>query len=130
MDCSKALKKANGDFAVAEKLLQEQGLAKAGKREGRETGAGLVESYVHGGRIGVLLDIRAETDFVVRSDPFRDLAHELVMQIAASGPEDVDALLASPYIKDESKTVKDLVSAVIAKVGENITVNKFYRLEI
>lgn len=130
MDCQKALQEAKGDFDAAMNLLRERGSAKVEKRAGRETGAGLVHSYVHNGRIGVLLDLRAETDFVVRSEPFQKLAHELAMQIAASAPENVDKLLGQPYVKDESRAVKDVVNEVIAKVGENIVVNKFYRIEI
>ncbi len=130
MDCQRALKEAGGDFEVAKNFIRERGLAKVAKRAGRETGAGFVHSYVHNGRIGVLLDLRAETDFVVRSEPFQKLAHELAMQIAASAPENVDELMKQPYIKDEARTVKDVVNEMIAKVGENISVNKFYRLEI
>jgi elongation factor Ts len=130
MDCRKALLEANGDFDAAKKIIQEKGLVKVEKRAGRVTGAGLVHSYVHNERIGVLLDLRAETDFVVRSEPFRKLAHELAMQISAAGPKDVTELLAQPYIRDESKTVKDLVNEVIAKVGENVSVNQFYRVEV
>ncbi len=130
MDCKKALSEANGDFDVAAKLIRERGLVKVEKRADRETGAGLVHSYIHNERIGVLLDLRAETDFVVRSDPFRKLAHELVMQIAASAPADVHELLNQPYIKDETRKVADIVNEVIAKVGENIRINQFYRIEV
>ncbi len=129
MECKKALADAGGDFDVAVKLIHERGLVKVEKRAGRETGAGLIESYVHNERIGVILHISAETDFVVRSDPFRALAHELVMQIAAAAPKNVDELLKQPYIKDESKTVADIVNDVIARVGENVKVNAFSRLE-
>jgi elongation factor Ts len=129
MDCRKALIEANGDIDVATKIIHEKGLAKVEKRADRETGAGLVLSYVHNERIGVLLRLSAETDFVVRSEPFRALAHDLVMHIAAAAPKDVEELLAQPYIKDESRTVKDLIGEVIAKVGENVTVNEFSRIE-
>ena len=130
MDCKKALLDANGDFDRAKELIQERGLLKVEKRAGRETGAGLVKSYVHNGRIGVLLDLRAETDFVVRSEPFQQLAQELVMQIAAVDASNVEELLKQPYIRDEARTVGDLIKDVIAKVGENVQVNKFYRIEI
>lgn len=129
MDCRKALIEAGGDLEAAKKIIQEKGLSKVEKRAGRATGAGLVHAYTHNGRIGVLVELRAETDFVVRSEPFQALAHELAMQIAATGPADVDALLAMPYIKDETRTVKDIVNDVIAKVGENISVNQFSRIE-
>jgi len=121
---------AEGDFDRAIQIIHERGLVKVEKRLDRETGAGLIESYVHNERIGVLLDLRAETDFVVRSEPFRALAHELAMQVAAMAPKDVLELLKQPYIKDETKTVKDIVNEVIARVGENIKINAFSRLEV
>ena len=130
MDCRKALIEADGDFDEAKKIIGEKGLAKVEKRAGRETGAGLAYSYIHAERIGVLLELRAETDFVVRSEPFRKLVHELAMQIAAAAPKDVTELMEQPYIKDESKTVKDIVNAVIAQVGENVMVKQFYRIEV
>lgn len=130
MDCQKALKDSNNNFDAALALIRERGLLKMEKRAGRSTGAGLIHSYVHNGRIGVLLDLRAETDFVVRSEPFKALAHDLVMQLAAVPAENPEALLAQPYIKDESRTVKDIIGDVIAKVGENITVGGFYRMEL
>ena len=129
MDCRKALIEANGDIDAAVKIIREKGLAKVEKRADRETGAGLVESYIHNDRIGVMLHLSAETDFVVRSEPFKALAHDLAMHIAAAAPANVEELLAQPYIKDESRTVKDIVGDVIAKVGENVTVGEFYRIE-
>jgi len=130
MECKRALTDAGGDFERAKALIHERGLAKVEKRSSRETGAGLVESYVHNERIGVLVDVRAETDFVVRSEPFRKLAHELALQISAMAPLTVEELLKQPYIKDESKTVDDLVKDVSARVGENVRVNVFHRVEI
>ena len=130
MDCRKALIEAEGDVDRATAIIREKGFAKAEKRGDRATGAGLVETYVHNERIGVLLDVRAETDFVVRSEPFRVMAHDIAMHIAAAAPETVEELLAQPYVKDESKTVKDVIGEVIAKVGENVSVNKFFRIEV
>jgi elongation factor Ts len=130
MECHRALKDANGDFEKAKALINARGFAKVEKRAGRETGAGLLQPYVHNERIGVLLHLAAETDFVVRSEPFRALARELAMQIAAAAPEDTDKLLAQPYIRDEKMTVKDVIGEVIAKVGENIQVKEFYRIEL
>jgi elongation factor Ts len=129
MDCRKAPLEANGDMDEAVKIIHEKGLSKVEKRSGNTTGAGLVHSYVHNERIGVLVNLSAETDFVVRSEPFQKLAHDLAMHIAAVGAANVEELMAQPYIKDESKTVKDVVNEVIAKVGENISVNQFYRIE-
>lgn len=130
MECKKALDEVGGDFDKAIQIIHERGLAKVEKRSGRETSAGLIFSYVHNERIGVLVDLRAETDFVVRSDPFRNLAKELAMQIAASAPSNIDELLNMPYIRDESKTVKNIIDETISLVGENIKLNNFSRLEI
>lgn len=130
MECKKALTDAGGDFDKATVLIHERGLTKVEKRSGRETGAGLIYSYVHNERIGVLLDVRAETDFVVRSEPFRALVKEVALQISAANPATVEELLAQPYIRDESKTVDSLVKEVIARVGENVRINKFFRAEV
>ncbi len=130
IECKKALDKSNGDFDLAIKIINERGVQKAQSKSERKTGAGLLESYVHNGRIGVLLELRAETDFVVRSEPFRGLAHELAMQISAMAPKDTTELSGQPCIKDESMKVEDLIKKVIAKVGENIKVERFCRYEL
>lgn len=130
MECKKVLGEANGDFDKAIAIIHEQGLARAEKRGGRSTGAGLLESYIHNERVGVLLELRCETDFVARNSLFRELAHNLAMQIAAMNPENIEKLLESPYIKDESLAVDDLVKQVIAKTGENIRIERFCRYEI
>jgi elongation factor Ts len=130
MDCKRALDEAKGDFDQAVKIIHEKGILKVEKRSGRETGAGLVQSYVHNERIGVLLELRSETDFVARSEPFRKLSHDLVMHIAAMAPQNVDELLAQPYVRDQAQTVQQMVNAVIAQVGENIKVGSFYRMEV
>lgn len=130
MECKNALQESNGDVEAAVQIIHKLGLAKFEKRSGRETGAGIIVSYVHNDRIGVLLDLRAETDFVARSEPFRELAKNLAMHIAAVAPADVSELLEQPYIRDESVTVKKVIEGVIARVGENIKVNAFSRLEV
>ncbi len=130
MECKKALDEAGGDFDKAVQIIHERGFAKIGKKADRVANAGLILSYVHSERIGALLDLRAETDFVVHSDPFRNLAKEIVMQIAATAPKDIDELLSQPYIRDESKTIKNLIDDVIIIVGENIKINNFARLEL
>ncbi len=130
MDCEKAFEGSGGDFDKAIRIINERGLIKAQSKSERKTGAGLLESYVHNGRIGVLLEIRAETDFVVRSEPFRALAHELAMHISAMAPEDTESLLRQPFIKDESITVEDLIKRTVGKIGENIRVEKFCRYEV
>jgi len=130
MDCKKALDDAGGDIDAALKIVHERGAAKVAKRSDREAGAGLIESYIHNERIGVLVDVRAETDFVVRSDEFRTLAKELAMQIAAVGPENIEELMKQPYMRDDSKTIEDVIKEVAAKVGENVQVRTFTRLEL
>lgn len=130
MECKQALDKSGGDFDNALKIIHEQGIVKAESKKTRKTGAGILESYIHNERIGVLLELRTETDFVVKSKPFRDLAHELAMQISAMAPNDIKKFLSQPYIKDESITVEQLIKRTIAQVGENIEVERFSRYEL
>jgi elongation factor Ts len=146
MDCKRALEEAAGDVERAVGVLQERGLAMAEKRAHRETSQGLVEAYIHaGGRIGSMVQVNCETDFVARTDDFKALAHDLAMQVAATNPvslseEDLPSgaegdpaelcLLRQPFIKDPSRTVDDVVKEVIAKTGENIRVGRFARFEL
>ncbi|HBG23211.1 MAG TPA: translation elongation factor Ts [Peptococcaceae bacterium] len=176
MDCKKALQESGGDMEKAIVYLRERGLAVAAKKAGRVTGEGLVESYIHaGGKIGVLIEVNCETDFVAKTDDYHTLCKELAMQVAAANPtyvgrsdvpqETIDAeksvleiqarndgkpekviekivngriekfykdicLLEQLYIRDSEKTVQDLVSEYIAKLGENIVVNRFCRFKL
>ncbi len=130
MDCKKALEEAGGDFDKAKGIIKERGLIKAEKKSDRELKAGVIDSYIHNDRVGVLLQLSSETDFVARSEPFRELAHSLSMQVAAMSPENVEELLNQPYIKDEKQTIEELVKGVIAKLGENIKIEKFTRYEL
>ncbi len=176
MDCKKALTEANGDMEKAIELLREKGLAAAVKKSGRIAAEGIVDSYIHlGGKIGVLLEVNCETDFVAKTDEFRALVKDIAMQIAAANPkylrkEDVDTaelekereilraqalnegkpekivdkmvegriqkyykevcLLEQPFVKDPDKSVQDLVTEKIAKIGENISVRRFVRYEM
>lgn len=128
-ECKKALEEAKGDLEVAKDLLKKWGKDLASKKISRETSQGIIESYIHPDRkIGVLLELDCETDFVAKSEDFRALAHELCLQIAAV--RDEVSLLGQPWIKDPSKTIKDLVGEYVAKIGENITVKRFERYEI
>ena len=130
MDCKKALEEAGGDFEKAKAVLKEKGLAKAAKKGDRETGAGYLESYIHANRVGVLLELRCETDFVAKNEKFKELAHELAMQIAAMNPENEKELLKQPYIKDEEEIVENLIKNTVAELGENIEIARFTRYEI
>ncbi|MBI2635423.1 MAG: translation elongation factor Ts [Parcubacteria group bacterium] len=127
----KALEEADGKIEQALKFLKERGGAVAEKKAGRQTGEGLVSSYIHAnGKIGVLIEMFCETDFVARNDEFKNLGHELAMHIAATNPADVDELLGQPYIRDQDITVDALVKNHIAKLGENIRIGEFCRFEI
>ena len=176
LDCKKALEAAGGDMKKAVTFLREKGLAAAAKKAHRAAKEGLIEAYIHaGGRIGALIELNCETDFVARTEEFRQLAHDLAMQVVAAkpvylSPEDVPAevleaekaiyraqaekegkpahvidkivegklekfyqevcLLKQPFIKDEDLTVQDLLTQMIAKVGENIVVRRFARFEL
>lgn len=131
MDCKRALEKAKGNFAKAEKIIIKEGIIMAEKKSDRKTSQGLIEAYIHAnGKIGALVELSCETDFVARTDDFRKLAHELVMQIAAMEPKDVENLLEQPYIRDYTITISDLVKKTIAKLGENIIVKRFERFEL
>ncbi len=130
MDCKKALDDAGGDIEKAKQLIFERGFAKAEKKGERKTGAGYLEAYIHGGRIGVLLEMRCETDFVAKNDSFKELAHHIAMQIASMNPQTVEELAAQPFVKDPSKTISDCVTQAIATIGENIKIERFCRYEI
>lgn len=127
MDCKRALEDAAGDFEKAKQLIAERGLAKAEKKAERATGSGKIFSYIHNERIGVLLLLRCETDFVARLEAFEELGKNLAMQIAAMEPETVEEFLSEPYIRDEKATIENLIKGVIAQTGENIQVEKFCR---
>ena len=146
MECRNALLETDGDMEKALNTLKERGLLKAAKKAGRATSQGLVEAYIHtGGGIGAMIELNCETDFVARTDEFKELAHNLVMQVAAMCPQfvseddvpegaDIEAetacLLKQPYIKDPNVTVQDVIVETIAKLGENIRVSRFVRFEL
>lgn len=147
MDCKKALEESSGDVDRALEFLRSKGLADAAKRADRETREGLVESYIHtGGRLGALVEINCETDFVARTPDLHDLAHDLAMQVAAmpsttyidksEAAEDEPrplaevCLMEQSFIKDPSRTVSDLVQEVNARVGENVKVRRFARFAL
>ncbi len=130
MECKKALEDTGGDFDKAVALIHERGLTRAEKKSERTTGTGLLHSYIHNERVGVLLELRCETDFVARNPMFKELAHDLAMHIAAMNPTDVSDLIKQNYVKDDSVVIENLVKGVIAKLGENIRVEHFCRYEI
>jgi elongation factor Ts len=131
MDCKRALESANGDMEKAQEFLAEQGIKIAEKKSSRELRAGLVEPYIHNNSMaGSMIEVLCETDFVARNPVFKELAHDLAMQVLAISPEDLSQLLASPFIKDESKTIEEYINSKIAILGENIKVGKFVRFQL
>ena len=146
MNCKRALEEAGGDLDRASDLLRQWGLATVAKKASRSTHEGLIDAYVHGvGNIGVLVEVNCETDFVARTEEFKVLAHNLALQVAAMNPEVVDderplddldssggepRLMHQPFVKDPSRTIRDLVADVTARVGEKIVVKRFTRFQI
>ncbi|MFQ6027335.1 MAG: elongation factor Ts [Dehalococcoidia bacterium] len=146
LECKQALEDNGGDFDKAAEALRQKGFAQAAKRANRETSEGVIESYIHtGGRVGALVELGCETDFVARTPEFKQLAHDIAMQVAAMSPAYVSAeeiaeddtrppaqvsLLQQPFIKDGSRVVADMVQELAAKVGENVRVVRFSRLAL
>ncbi len=130
-DCRKALEEAKGDFKRAEELLKTWGIDKASQKADRAVGAGLVDTYIHGGgKVGAMVEVNCETDFVAKTDEFKTLIREVAMQVAAMDPANVEELLKQEYIRDSAKTINELVKETIAKVGENIVIKRFMRFEL
>jgi len=146
MDCKVALESAEGDLEKAVLALREKGIASVAKRVGRDTNEGVIETYLHtGGRVGAMVELGCETDFVARTEEFQKLAHDIAMQVAAMGPIYVDqdeiedddgrppaqiSLMQQPFIKNSSSSVGEMVKDLAAKVGENVRVVRFNRLEV
>jgi elongation factor Ts len=176
MDCKNALKESGGDMEKAVEILRKKGIAKAEKKASREVKDGLIHAYIHpGDKLGVLVEVNCETDFVAKTDEFKDFVHNLAMHIAASNPISIDretmpqdvvdremriykeqaaesgkpenilekiatgkmekfyaenVLLEQAYIRDPEKSIKDYLTEVIAKIGENISVRRFVRYQI
>jgi elongation factor Ts len=147
-DCNKALLEVGGDVEKAVEFLKQRGAAIAEAKKDAAATEGIVDAYIHHTRrVGALVELNCETDFVARTPEFKDLAHDLAMQVAAEAPqfltsEDVPpeaeaetdpqtvCLLNQPYIKDPTRTVQDVIAETIAKVGENIKVRRFARFEL
>jgi len=128
MDCRRALEETKGDAKKAKELLTRWGIEKSEKKAGRETKAGIVDAYIHGaGKVGVLIEVLCETDFVARTDDFKNLVHELTLQIASMNPKDVKTLLSQEYIRNPKMKIGDLIKVTIGKLGENITLSRFHR---
>ena len=145
MECKRALQETDGDLDAATTILRERGYEIAKKKEERATSQGLIECYIHtGGRIGAMVQVDCESDFVARTPEFKELAHDIAMQVVATCPvyiskgevpegtevDDEICLLQQQFIKDPSKRVEDLIAEAVAKVRENIKIRRFVRFEL
>ena len=131
MDIKHALEEAGGDTKKAKELLQKAGFEKAEKKSQRETSDGSVFSYVHATtKVGSMVVLRCETDFVAKTEGFKNLGKEIAMHITATNPKDIKDLMSQVYIRDSSRTIEVLVKEIIAKTGENVRVGEFTRLEV
>ncbi|OGE27514.1 translation elongation factor Ts, partial [Candidatus Daviesbacteria bacterium RIFCSPHIGHO2_01_FULL_38_8b] len=118
-DCKEALSLSKGDMNKAKDILKKKGLDKASQKSDREVKTGLVEVYSHGGKVGVLVEVLCETDFVAKTEEFKFLAHELSLQVASMNPSSVEELLKQEYIRDNSMIIDQLIKSVVGKLGEN-----------
>ena len=146
MECKQALVDSSGNMEHAAGLLRQKGFAQAAKRSGRATTEGVIEAYIHtGGRVGALVELGCETDFVARTEEFKELAHNIAMQVAAMAPAYLDqeemesddtrppgqvSLLQQPFIKDSSRSVSEVVQEMAVAVGENVKLVRFSRLAL
>jgi elongation factor Ts len=131
MEVRRALMETDGNVEEAKEILKQKGVEKVEKRAERETAQGLIETYMHsGGKIGSIVHLACETDFVARTDEFKKLATELAMQVAAMDPQNVEELLDQEYIREPGKKISNLVAEVIAKTGENIQVKRISRFSL
>ncbi|HHE41102.1 MAG TPA: translation elongation factor Ts [Dehalococcoidia bacterium] len=146
LDCKKALEQCGGNITEAIEALRQKGYAEAQKRAERVVSEGIIGAYIHhNSRIAALVELNCETDFVARTDDFRQLANDIAMQIAATGPvcvseedmppdcsllPDEACLLLQPYVKDPSRSISDIITDAIARTGENIKIGKFSRIEV
>jgi len=130
MQVKKALEESKGDLKKAEKILIQKGVEMAEKKSERATCAGLIDCYIHLGKIGAMAEVNCETDFVARNEEFKTFVHEVALQAATSEATNVEELLAEPYFKDQTKTIDNLLKEVIGKTGENIKIKRFTRFSL
>ncbi len=131
MEIKSAVEEAKGDETKAKQLLKEKGFKKAESKAERETHQGRVATYTHStGKIGVMVELQCETDFVAKHEDFLALTKDLCLQIAAMNPETVEDLLKQEFIKDGSKTIEEMIKTLVAKFGENMKLTRFARFEI
>ncbi|MFH0987313.1 MAG: elongation factor Ts [Patescibacteria group bacterium] len=130
-ECKKALEEKEDDFDEALKILKKKGAEILEKKKSRQTKSGLVDAYLHqNGKVAAIVKVSCESDFASRNEEFRDFVHDLSMQIAAMAPLSIEELLKQPYIKDVKKNIKDLLEELVCKIGENVKIDDFKRLEL
>ncbi len=130
MDCKKALKECDGDMEKAMDYLREKSLAASAKKAARIAAEGIVDCFVcEKCGAGVIIEVNCETDFVAKTDAFKDLVHSLAKHVAKMNPASVEEMMAQPYVEDENMTVDAAINAAVAKIGEKITVRRFHRVE-
>lgn len=129
-DCREALMDTSGNIEKAKMWLKKKGLEKSAEKAQREVRAGVVDVYSHNGKVGVMVELLCETDFVAKTEDFKSLAHELALQIASMKPQSVEELLQQEYIRDPQMTVDQLIKSVTSKLGENIQVGRFERIAL
>jgi len=128
--CKKALEESGADMALALESLKKQGVAIAAKKADRDLGAGVVRAYLHSnGTLGSLVEVHTETDYVAKNEELKSFADDIAMQVAAAGPNDLEELLAQPFIKNPGQTISDLVKEKIQKFGERIEIKRFSRFD-
>lgn len=130
MECKRALEEAKGDFSKAKAVLAASADAIAKKKADRATKSGLIECYCHAGKVGVIIEVVCESDFVAKNSDFKTMTHNLALQIASMAPQNIDELLAQEYIIDSSMTVADYIKSIVLKIRENIQVKRFERYEL
>lgn len=131
MDCKKALDEAQGDYQKALELVKQRGLAKAEKTADRETKEGYVGSYIHSNRkVGTLIEMLCETDFVARNDEFQKMVNDIAMHVTAMNPASVEELLAQEFIRNPEMTIEQMIKALSGKIGERFVLHRFTRYEV
>ena len=130
LECRAALEEAAGDFERAAAILRNRGSALASQRAEKSAREGRIEAYSHLGKIGVLVEVNCETDFVAKTQEFEAFCKDVAMQVAAAQPASVEALLAQPFIKNESLTIRDHLNSLVAKTGEKVVIHRFTRFQL
>jgi elongation factor Ts len=130
MDIKRALEESNGNVEQARTALKERGAMIVAKKAEREAKQGIIDAYTHLGRIGAMVEVNCETDFVARNAEFKTFVHDLALHVASMNPTDVAELLDQPFFKDESVTIRQVLEELVGKIGENIQIKRFARFAL